>query len=112
MGKNKQIENLPKLGQDGALDLSLLEAQTTLVSWMTKCQCWHWHLDEWRIWRKKISSSVWPHLRTVGCRMTVQGLCVPVKTVTARMMNTTGKGGIVERLLAFSCVGTPTAQGE
>ena len=69
-------------------------------------------LEEWLMRGEKNSSSVWPRLRTALCRMTVQSLHVLAKSVKARLTNAIGKGDIVERLLAFSRVGSLTVRKE
>ena len=110
--KGELIKHLLKVGQDGALDPSLLEEQAMSVKLDDQVPELALTLEEWLMRGKKNSSSVWPHLRTALGRMTVQGLRVVAKNVKARLTNAIGKGDIVERLLAFSRVGSLTVHEE
>ena len=60
--KGELIENLLKLGQDGALDASLLVDQTQSVKLDDQVPELALTLEEWLMWGKKNSSSVWPRL--------------------------------------------------
>ena len=106
------IENLLKLGQDGAFDVSLLTEQTQSVKLDDQVPELVLTSEEWLMWGEKNSSSVWPCLRTALGRMTVQSLHVLAKSVKARLTNAIGKGDINESLLAFSHVGSLTVHRE
>ena len=101
-----------KLGQDGALDPSLLAEQAVLVKLDDQVPELALTVEEWLTWGKNNNSSVWPQLRSALGRMTVQRLCVVAKNVKARLTNAIGKGDIVERLLTFSRVGSLTVHEE
>ena len=70
--KGELIENLLKLGQDGALDASLLTEQTQSVKLNDQVPELVLTLEEWLMWGEKNSSSVWPRLRTALGRMIVR----------------------------------------
>ena len=111
--KGELIENLLKLGQDGALDASLLEEQQTQsIKLDDQVPELALTLEVWFMRGKENSSSVCPRLRNALGKMTVQGLCVLAKSVKARLTNAIGKGDIVERLLAVSRVGSLTVHAE
>ena len=111
--KGELIENLLKLGQDGALDASLLKEQLTQsIKLDDQVPELALTLEGWLMRGKENSSSVCPRLRNALGKMTVQGLRVLAKSVKARLTNAIGKVDIVERLLAFSRVGSLTVHAE